>query len=334
MVALGSNGELEGRILVVHADRKTQRTIHKILGSTLCTIDVVDTLDQAEEMLAQRVPDMVVIDHTMIMSEAGEAFVGHACGSGARACLVLMNDPTGSDLPELLRTGSLTNLLANPMPILAEELTATALKLLRSDIFGLEKYLAWGVAARDVQLDNTSQRGDAVEALSRNLREYGLGGRIASLASLVADELLSNALYNAPVDDDGARLRVDESRDSDRALSGTERVTLRYACDGRYLAVEVTDLFGSLSRETILRFVSKGTRRAENNKVDFRGEGAGLGVALAYSCCNHLVYNLHQGHRTEAIGLIDVRFKPNELGSMVSSFNVFSQGERPDEGGS
>ncbi len=83
-----------------------------------------------------------------------------------------------------------------------------------------------------------------------------------------------------------------------------------------------------------IRDRSKGTRRSENNKVDFRGEGAGLGVALAYSCCNHLVYNLHPGHRTEAIGLIDVRFKPNELGSMVSSFNVFSKGERPETGGS
>lgn len=333
-MVFGANGELEGRILVVHADRKTQRTIHKILGSTLCTIDVVDTLGQADELIAQNVPNMVVIDHTMVVTEPGELFVSRAAELGAGACLVLMNDPRGTDLPRLLRTGSLTNLLANPMPILAEELTATALKLLRGDIFGLEKYLSWGVAARDVVLDNANQRTEVVEALSRDLREYGLGGRVASLASLVADELLSNALYNAPVDSDGAQLRVADPRGGERRLTGSERVTLRYACDARYLAVEVTDLFGSLSRETILRFVSKGTRRSEDNKVDFRGEGAGLGVALAYSCCNHLVYNLHHGHRTEAIGLIDVRFKPNELGSMVSSFNVFSQGEQPEKGGS
>ena len=48
-----------------------------------------------------------------------------------------------------------------------------------------------------------------------------------------------------------------------------------------------------------------------------------MGIALTYSCCNHLVYNLEAGKQTQAIGLIDVRFKPNELGSMVSSFNIF-----------
>ena len=34
------------------------------------------------------------------------------------------------------------------MPLFAEDLTVTALKLLHRDVFGLEKYLAWGVVPR------------------------------------------------------------------------------------------------------------------------------------------------------------------------------------------
>ena len=43
----------------------------------------------------------------------------------------------------LLEQGNLSFLLANPMPLLAEELSTTVQKLSRHDIFGLEKYLTW-----------------------------------------------------------------------------------------------------------------------------------------------------------------------------------------------
>jgi hypothetical protein len=59
-----------------------------------------------------------------------------------------------------------------------------------------------------------------------------------------------------------------------------------------------------------------------NDKVECTGPGAGMGIALTFSCCNHFVCNLSPGTRTEAVGLL-VRFRPAELGSMISSFNVF-----------
>jgi len=318
--------EDRGVILVVHGDRKTQRTIHRILGATLYTIDAVDNVAQAAKLLRQHVPALVVIDHQVLGDDAGQEFVVEASDAGTTGCLVLADSGDTTDIPRLFATGSLTNLLTHPMPVLAEELTVTALKLLRNDIFGLDKYMSWGVEAHTFALTNTVDRTEAVDALARDVREFGLGPRVASMASLVADELLSNALYDAPVDEDGQPTRAAESRHLARALSGRECVTLRYACDARYLAIEVTDLFGSLDRRTILQYLAKAARRGDMDKVDFGGTGAGMGIALSYSCCNHLVFNLSPGMRTEAIGLIDVRFKPSQLRSMVPSFNVFLQG--------
>jgi CheY-like chemotaxis protein len=320
---------MPGLILIVHPDRKTQRSLHRILGATLCQIDAVDSVLQAEKVLAQRTPDLVVMDHQLALGKIGEAFQAKAKAAGATACLLLIDGDSYGDLPQLFAHGALTNLVGNPMPVLAEELTATAFKLLRGDIFGLDKYLAWGVQPRVVELDDAASRSDVVDALARDVREFGLGPRLASLASLVADELLSNALYNAPVDAADTRLRHADERHAPRPLADREQVTLSYACDARYFAIGVNDRFGSLDRTTVLTHLAKCAARTAADKVDFESTGAGMGLGLVYSCCNHLVFNLAPGQCTEVIGLMDVRFKPAELGRTVASFNVFEQrGER------
>ncbi|HVK82534.1 MAG TPA: hypothetical protein VM513_00435, partial [Kofleriaceae bacterium] len=52
------------------------------------------------------------------------------------------------------------------------------------------------------------------------------------------------------------------------------------------------------------------------------GTGAGMGVALAYRSCDHLVFNLSPGKRTEIIALLDVRYPQTERVA-ASSYNVF-----------
>lgn len=311
-----------GVILVVHRDRKTQRTLHRILGATLCTIDAVETVGQASKMVQQHPPALVVLDYRMVSEPGGRELVDLASKAGTRGCVLLVSDGDAEKVPQLFTNGSVTNLLTHSMPILAEELTATALKLLRGELFGLEKYMAWGVDARTIELSDVAQRPDVVDTMARDVRELGLGPRVASMSSLVADELLSNALFDAPVDPSGQRVRMSDPRHEARALEGRDRVTLRYACDARYLAIEVTDQYGSLDRDTIVRYLAKASERGPD-QVDLEGAGAGMGLALTYSCCTHLVFNLAPQRCTQAIGLIDVRFKPAQLGSQVPSFNVF-----------
>ncbi len=325
--ALRVQGELEklGGILIVHADRKAQRVLHRILGATLHTVDAVDQVAQADKLMEQRKPALIVVDHRVLADVAGAAFAAKAARLGVESIVALMNEHDQTELPGLLENGALTNLLGNPMPLLAEELTVTALKLLRRDIFGLEKYMSWGVEARELMLEDTRDRPDAVETITRDVREFGVGPRVASLATLIADELVSNALYNAPRNERGEHYRASEPRDSARKLEGKERIRLRYACDARYLAIEVTDWFGSIERGTILKYLAKCAHPGASDKVDFRRTGAGMGLGLVYSCCNHLVFNLAPGERNEVIGLIDVRFKPAELGMFGSSFNLFVQ---------
>jgi hypothetical protein len=308
------------RILVVHGDKKTQRTVQRILGGTFCPIEIVETLAEAEARLATEHPFLLVVDHELVLHEQGRAVLARREGA---PCLVLMHDAEPDDLSAMLGVDHLSYLLANPMPLLAEEMSITALKLIRGEIWGLEKYLAWGVETRARTLADASERIAAVQQLDHDVHAAGFGPRVAAQATLIADELLSNALYNAPVDAAGGRYRAGDPRHGARPLVGAEQVSIRYACDARYFAIEVTDRFGSLDRKTILRCLAKaGSRVPEKVSMDTRG--AGIGLATVYGTCNHLVFNLEPGVRTEVIALIDVRFRPAELTNAVCSFGVFA----------
>jgi DNA-binding response OmpR family regulator len=302
-------------ILIVHPDRKTQRIVQRILGVTGYGIDVADDLEQGSRLLAHLSPILVVIDGAAIASPRIGEFFAAARARGAEACMTLLGGAQADQVPAILGLGAVTNLLVHPMPILAEELTITVQKLIRNDLFGAEKYLLWGTALTEVTVTRASQRSEIVADLSEQVRARGQSARVASMAMLVADELLSNAVHNAPVDAAGVHYRRELPRDQELALDARHQVRLRWGCDARYLAIEVTDGFGSLTRDLILEALGKDSVRES-------GSGAGMGVALAYRSCDHLVFNLAPGTRTEIIALIDVRYPQTERVA-ASSYNVF-----------
>jgi CheY-like chemotaxis protein len=291
-------------ILVVHPDRKTQRIVQRILGATGHRVDVADDVEQGVRLAQHGPPRLVVVDGSL----PAETY-------GAEVCIALIGSSAYARVPQILRMGAVTNLLVHPMPVLAEELTITAQKLLRRDLFGAEKYLLWGTQLDAFVITRASQRVHVVEQLAHAVRSRGQSARVASMAMLVADELISNAVHNAPVDAAGAHYRRDLPRDGELELDDRHQVVLRWGCDGRYLALEVTDRFGSLDRDAILDALAK-------QDVRDSGGGAGMGLALAYRSCDHLVFDLAPGKRTEIIALVDVRHSQAER-VPASSFNVF-----------
>lgn len=308
----------EPSILIIHPDRKTQRTVQRILGTTGYRIDIADTAEQGIRLLDHLSPVLVVVDGAL--AEGTTSLLDAAKARGAEACMTLFGARSSSQVPAALGLGAVTNLLVHPMPALAEELTITAQKLIRGDLFGAEKYLLWGSALEEITIVRGGQRSEIVSQLAEKVRARGQSARIASMAMLVTDELISNAVHNAPVDAAGVHYRKDLPRDQELHLDERHQVRLRWGCDARFLAVEVTDRFGSLDRDTILNALARhGVRES--------GGGAGMGLALTYSSCDHLIFNLAPGTRTEVIALIDVRHPPNER-TVPSSYNVFVEKPR------
>jgi hypothetical protein len=300
------------KLVVAHPERKAQRALQRLVGATLCPVEVVSDVDAliaavdastiavVDASLAQRRPDLRERPARAWIAVPGEGLA-----------------PAEAPVIDALLTAGWSHVVAHPMPILAEELLATVQKLIRGEPFGLEKYMAWGAEVRSYALDDASDRDHAVAALAKDVIAVGLPDRVGSMVSVIADELIANALYVAPMTDDGERFRVQEPRDRARALTGRDVVTVRWATDARYLAIEVRDRWGSCDTASIANRLASGAKQ-----VAASGE-SGMGLPLAYACCNQLVIGSDPKAMTEIITLLDVRYKPTELGR-AASFHTFT----------
>ncbi len=302
-----------GRLVVAHPDRKAQRSLARLIGATLCPIEVVADLDALVAAVGDDDTAIAIVDASLAQARPEL----HA--RPARAWIAVPGEgltPDDATAIDTLLVAGWRHVVAHPVPVLAEELLATVQKLLRGDIFGLEKYMAWGAEVRSYKLDDCRDRDDAVATVARDVVAVGLPDRVGSLVSVIADELIANALYVAPVDATGVRFRSGDPRDRPRALTGRDVVTLRWATDARYLAVEVRDLWGTLDPTTVGCRLARSAKQASNER--------GMGLPLAYACCNQLVVGSERDAVTEMIALLDVRYKPTELGRMAS-FHSFTK---------
>jgi hypothetical protein len=178
--------------------------------------------------------------------------------------------------------------------------------------------MAWGAEVRSYALEDARDRDAAVATLAADVVAVGLPDRVGSLVSVIADELIANAIYAAPVDEAGARTRAQEPRDQARPLTGRDAVTVRWATDARYLAIEVRDRWGSIDVPAVTKKLAAGGKQ-----VTAEGEG-GMGLPLAYACSNQFVIGCEPNVMTEVITLVDVRYKPTEFGRSAS-FHAFTR---------
>ena len=82
------------------------------------------------------------------------------------------------------------------------------------------------------------------------------------------------------------------------------------------MALEIRDRWGSMEPAACAKHLAKAQTST-----------GGMGLPLAYACCNQLVINRAPGQLTEVVALLDVRYKPTELGR-AASFHAFV-GEAP-----
>jgi len=215
------------------------------------------------------------------------------------------------------------NLIARDVGMDEAELLATALKLMGTDIFGLEKYLAWGVQMRQRLVASYDDKRAAIEAVSNFAREAGCRRSLLGRVEIVLDELLMNALYDAPACESG-----DRNTFVSRAVPGggpvsSRAVDLRFACDGRFFALSVRDAFGALKRHTILENLNRAVTFA-GSPLNHADRGAGLGLYFILSSVSRFVANIEPGRATEVICLFDLRHTGRAAQPVASSFNIFT----------
>lgn len=301
--ALGSAGYA---VQQVAADRDAiERSVHQRYTMHIADIDLgYDLLLLLLEGLSQHAPELPV--------------------------LVLSHSDSNTHLARLLDHASLNNLIvrrgglsASRSLIDEHELIVTCTKLIERDIFGIEKYLpAWGIKLHRQTIDRSTEKYQALEALEHFLEDIDCHAAIIPEICNAADELLMNAIFNAPRDLSGEPKYVNVARSEAVCLQPEEQIDFSFACDGRHVALAVGDPFGSLQRSVILRYLRQSLLCGRAD-IEHKQHGAGLGLSMVFNSINQLVFNIHEGLRTEVIALFYVRNGAREFRASGRSLNIF-----------
>ncbi len=133
---------------------------------------------------------------------------------------------------------------------------------------------------------------------------------------LILDELSSNTLYNAPVDDNGIPLFRRTDRSEDVVLEDKESINVTISENDDELHICCSDTYGSLFADTVKNYLFR-----EIVAPQQREGGAGIGLSLIFENCNSLLYNIELNERTEVTAVIK-KFKKNK-DHLLASKEVF-----------
>lgn len=311
------------KVLLAESNRKQQIIANMALKGTGVELDVVSSESDGYLKLDQHSYDMICFN-TEFIELAVKAY-----NLNKQVKTVLMTSEKSSEYyQKLMQYPFLSNIVTraeDDQAFISKNITTTVSKLISGDYFGLEKYLGWGVEVQEVQLTDSQLRASQLEDLETYLVNLGIKQKLIHRAVTVAEETAMNAIYDAPVDQDGIALYNHLERTVRVQLQPKQQGVLRYACDGIFLAISTEDPFGAFKREIILDYLGYGySNDLDSIAINERlGKGgAGKGIYQILSLSDLVIFNVKAGVKTEVITLFDLN--PNKIRIKgVPSFHYF-----------
>lgn len=320
------------RVAVLTQNRSTRRQIARSMGSGAVETMFFDSAEALGQVLGGLAPDMLIIDTDTVAPASAEPLLRQdRADSPNRPVVLLSVGENKAELLRLIRNQDIGNLVAKHgairavYPVLDErELLVTCQKVLRKDIFGIEKYVGlWGAELTRVTLTGMEDKAPFLEEFEAYLNRLDCPARVAPGITTVAEELILNAMVHAPHDADGNPKYEAMGPRPELALSPSEYVQVSYGCDGQRLMLSVTDNFGRLSRSTVLNYLARGIE-GDKLQVESKAGGAGLGLSMAFGGLHQLIYNIQERVRTEAIAGWYLRVNDaREFKTVSKSLNLF-----------
>jgi len=155
------------------------------------------------------------------------------------------------------------------------------------------------ITGRRIRLTHASSRGARLEKMTDFFEHNGVGARTLQQLRDAAEELLTNAFYDAPVA--AGALKQPVPRTQDIALPDESACDLAYGCRDDLAIVRVRDPFGSLSRRRLVEVLSRCARSDMQVEVDETMGGAGLGMWRIFSGASFVSVLVAKNRHTEVL---------------------------------
>ena len=291
-----------------------QKLLRRTVGAVGSSLEMCES---ASELSACAPAELVVLD----ARRRGEVDWARLAAWGAK--VIVVGESLEKEEVLGLLGGNGIDHVVGPVTDVEEMLVITSGKMARKDIFGLEKYLAWGALVHERLVRRYEEKRDVLLGLAVFAEELGVRRQVVSRIEAVADELLMNALYDAPALRYGVMPQIAERARRRLGPLGDEPAVLRWACDGRQFALSVQDNYGELRKEAILSNLLR-ARAGRGAAQATPGGGAGLGLYFVVSRVSGLVANIAPGQLSELIALFDVKATGRESEGYARSLQIFT----------
>jgi serine/threonine protein kinase len=188
---------------------------------------------------------------------------------------------------------------------------AAALKWMQGRCRGVVEALASKNTVQLQQVSSSLLKAQYLESLLDDMRQNGLRRSAQRAIRELAEEMIMNALYHAPVGTTGWKNPLHRQGTSPVSLKPGQEAILRWSIGDQFIVVSIRDPFGSLTAKDIHATLAgpPGHRISRDDP-----EGGGLGIRIMLRAASHLIFLISPGHSCEVIALLEPEPSPTRRG--------------------
>jgi hypothetical protein len=289
---------LRHKILAISSDPAMRRSLKRLMTATGALTEFVPDLSK----LPAEAPSLIAVD---LRAREAPSLKDLEKVFPEKRLICIVGTQDFAQIVDCLRLPRCGSVITYDDRFEPDDFIITVTKLLHGQVFGLQKYFPWGVTLYNMEVSGYDEKVRALDVLTTYSELAGARGAVRDRMALVAEELIINGMYHAPVDADGQPLYRHMPRKELARMSFERPVKVACASNGQHFAVAVRDSYGSLDKDTIVKFLGKGADPKLVPEQE-REQGAGLGLVTALKSASKLVFNIAPGIGTEVIALFDM----------------------------
>lgn len=277
-----------GTILLVD----DEEIIRSMLKSDLSENYEVYTAENASEafnILDERKIDLCISDINMpgmkgfeLIEKINEQY------EGVKTALITAYDV--NDYIRMAKEQDVSNIIVKTTPFNFSEFNWVVRNLITEKIFGLDKYMHTGFKIlKEYTISDSEDISAIEEEIIETLSEFV---KVEPYVNILLEELITNAVYHAPVDENGKEKYIKHSK---VILEENEAVKITLGKDSEKYGVSVMDPSGKLTKRQVLYRID----RHVHGEGLLDEHGRGLHMSRIYS--DRLVINIKKDVATETI---------------------------------
>jgi len=301
---------LARRIIALSPDKAFAKQLTVALKAAGGTVDAHLTIEELGD--GELSAGLVVLHLDGAMQGAAAALVPRMVGD--TRVIAILPRPSLPTIVDLMRGSDRVAGMMVADDFDLTRLSAMATRVLAGDLFGLEKHIPWGAQIHNFLVGDYQEKSRCISQIAEFAESMGVRRKYRESIEQCADEMLMNALYDAPVDEQGRPIFSEIPINTRISLRVEQKAVVQYVCDGKRFAIAVRDAFGALERSTVLRYLHKCLHSEQ--QIDRKAGGAGLGLYFITNSSSGVFFHVLPGVATEAVCTFDLEAPKLQLQSL------------------